>query len=476
MRPQDEARRPDDMAQPPPEQTARQTAEQTVAQTTGQTTEQTAGRTTSRFESRQAAWQASLADRRGSWKGVVAGPHLARHLAGARSAPASDYDVDIIILALDRSEDTCAAIDSALAQRHVTRHVLVLDQGSRSDALKKLIAHVETRSDVTLLAAWRNLGVPGGRNLATAFGHGRIIAALDNDAEFATPDLLAQTASAFDADQTLGVVACRIVAHATGTDDFSSWGYPSRLLSRAGETFDTATFVGAGHAIRRTTWDAAGGYDEALFFCWEEFDFALRAISAGWRICYRGDLVIRHKVSGEHRVAWSDARWFQHVRNRLYIGRKYGDSWLSLSPRIAAYLVKGMRNGLLPQSVKAVAAAVRLGSACAVLRLPATARDYLRKTDAAHRGTWFDRVRNEVLATIPRKTASAAGAAHEMHEVHEVHERHETHAHDGSGTPDISLQPSSNLMPPLATPVLARATPIVSPATPLDRRLSVSVE
>ena len=93
------------------------------------------------------------------------------------------------------------------------------------------------------------------------------------------------------------------------------------------ESFDAVTFVGAGHAIRRAAWDDAGGYDAQLFFCWEEFDFCLRAIARGWRIRYRGDIVIRHKVSGERRVAWSGDRWFYYVRNRLYIERKLGRTW-----------------------------------------------------------------------------------------------------------------------------------------------------
>ncbi len=332
---------------------------------------------------------------------------MTRHIAGAGAPPAGAYDADIVILALDRVDDTCAAIDSALAQRGLTRHVLVLDQGSAPDALARLAAHVADRRDVTLLASATNLGVAGGRNLATGVGHGRMIAALDNDAEFATPDTLACAAAALDADADLGIIACRIVVYATGADDLSSWGYPAPLRSRAGEIFESATFVGAGHAIRRAAWDAAGGYDAALFFCWEEFDLARRAIIAGWRVRYRGDLVIRHKGSGERRVAWSDARWFQHVRNRLYLGRKYGDSWPALAPRMAAYLAKGARNGLLSQTLAAIAAAVRMPHAGPPHRLPPAARAYLLATDTMPRGSWFDRLRNEVLACVPRPPTSS---------------------------------------------------------------------
>lgn len=361
-----------------------------------------------------------------------------RHLAGAAGPPAGAYDADIVILALDRAADTCAAIDSALAQQGLTRHVLVLDQGSGPAALARLTAHVANRPDVTLLASQGNLGVGGGRNRATALGHGRIIAALDNDAEFADADTLARAVAALDGDPDLGIVGCRIVAYASGADDLSSWGYPLRLLPQAGGSFDAATFVGAGHAIRRAAWDDAGGYDAALFFCWEEFDLALRAIAAGWRVRYRGDLVIRHKVSGEQRVAWSDLRWFQHVRNRLYIGRKFGASWPALAPRMAAYLVKGLRNGLLPQTLRAIAAAARMAATQPVHALPAEARAYLRRTDHAPRGPWLTRLRQEVWARVPAQSPATAEADAPLHEYFSVWQRR---SHPGHPLPPAHARP-----------------------------------
>ncbi|HET8996918.1 MAG TPA: hypothetical protein VFN42_09640, partial [Acetobacteraceae bacterium] len=160
--------------------------------------------------------------------------------------------------------------------------------------------------------------------------------------------------------------------------------------------------VGAGHAIRRTAWQQACGYDEALFFCWEEYDFCLRAIARGWRIQYRGDLVVRHKVSGEQRLAWSGTRWFHFVRNRLYIGRKYGSAWPALLPRFCGYVLKGLRNGAVWQTLRAWPAAMRLAKAGAAETLPPAARVYLRRHDRMPRGGWWARMRQEVLVALPR--------------------------------------------------------------------------
>lgn len=242
-----------------------------------------------------------------------------RLIAGAPGAPEPRYDADVVILALDRPDETVAAIRSALGQTGVSRHLFVVDQGSRPEHLARLAQEIAGRPDATLMQLGSNQGVAGGRNRASGLGHGRAIIAIDNDAEFARDDTLARAVRALDEDATLAAIGFRVQVYATSADDLSSWGYPRPMLPRAADTFDAATYVGAGHAIRRAAWEDAGGYDEALFFCWEELDFCLRAIDRGWRIRYRGDIAVRHKVSPERREAWSGTRWFYFVRNRYML-------------------------------------------------------------------------------------------------------------------------------------------------------------
>jgi GT2 family glycosyltransferase len=324
-----------------------------------------------------------------------------RFMSGTERPSCDGYDADVVILALDRVDETIAAIHSALGQTGVSRHVTIVDQGSQPEALTRLAATVYGRTDATLVALEHNHGVPGGRNIGAALGRGRIIVGLDNDAIFDASDMLARIVAAFDADPNLGALGCRIVVDSTGDDDLSSWGYPAALLPRSRNSFEAVTFVGAGHAIRRETWDDAGGYDACLFFCWEEYDFCLRAIARFWRVRYRGDLVVRHKVSPERRVTWSGDRWFHYVRNRIYIGRKNGQSWLALTPRMIAYCVKAARNGCLSDTPRALWAAFTMAWRVKRNRLPPVAQDYLYRTDTLWRGSLVTRLRFEVLAALP---------------------------------------------------------------------------
>ena len=285
-------------------------------------------------------------------------PFTIRHVAGAEAPPWAVYDADVVILALERAEETVAAINSALGQVGVSRYVIVVDQGSGADSLARLAAAVRDRIDATLVTVGHNLGVPERPKHRHRDGTWVVSSlAWTTTRSSGRRTLLARMAAGFDADPDLAALGCRIVVHGTGEDDLTSWGYPDALLPSSRETFEAATFVGAGHAIRRAAWDDVGGYDARLFFCWEEYDFCARAMARFWRIRYRGDIVVRHKVSPERRVTWSGDRWFHFVRNRLYIGRKSGHSWLALTPRMAGYCIKATRNGCLRETPRALWAA-----------------------------------------------------------------------------------------------------------------------
>ena len=317
-------------------------------------------------------------------------------------------DVDIIILSVDRVEETIAAIDSARVQRGIHQKIWVVDQGSGPDTLKRLQQHVAGKPSVHLEITGRNLGVAGGRNAATRLGRAPYVIALDNDAVFCSADEVAKAVERLEADASLAAIGFRILNFYSHTDDEASWGYPADLKSRSEKEFLAARFVGAGHALRRAAFEAVGGYDDSLFFCWEELDVAYRLINRGYRILYAPQVEIFHKVSPEHRVNWSSSRYYYLVRNRLYIEYKYGAAVLRLMGAAAGYVLKGIYNGVGGPALYGVRDAIgmcrryyRTQGGRSGSRLSSEARRYVFDNDLRYRGSLWRRLRLELFAKLP---------------------------------------------------------------------------
>jgi GT2 family glycosyltransferase len=324
-------------------------------------------------------------------------PGEAPRLIAGRKPGLEPYDADIVILCLERPAETRAAIRSALAQRGGVFHVSVLDQNSSVETVQALTTEFAGAPRFALYRATHNLGVGGGRNFLGNCGHGRIIVGLDNDAVFHDRWTVANALKIFHRRPELGALGFNILSPDGTAPDLSSWGYPRRLRPKFRDKFDTTTFVGAGHAIRRATWQTVGGYDPSLFFTWEEYDFCLAAIARQWRIAYDGSLAVRHSATAEARIGWDGTRTTAYIRNRLLISRKWGASWWSLTPRIFAYALRGAINGCLPATLQGIRQAWRADMPRGH-PMPKAMRAYINAHETRHRGSWLDRLRLEVLS------------------------------------------------------------------------------
>jgi GT2 family glycosyltransferase len=271
-------------------------------------------------------------------------------------------DVDVIILSWNRTDDLLEAITSARNQAGPTRRILIVDQGSEPQNIERLERFIQDEPDILLKKMGWNTGVAGGRNIATAMGHGRYIVALDSDAVFADSTALARAVQHLDRHRHLGAIGFRIENYFTRQNDALSWDYPG---SNPDQRFFTTRFIGAGHAIRRRAFEAVGGYDARLFFCGEELDLSYRMLNLGFRIEYLPDINVRHKVSPDHRIAWEQGRYFFTVRNALYTSYKFGIPISGLGLAAMAFLVQGASNGVIGSALRGIFAAIRL---CAAYR------------------------------------------------------------------------------------------------------------
>ncbi len=312
----------------------------------------------------------------------------------------SGYDADIIILTRNRLVETIEAVDSALRQKGISFHISVLDQDSDADIQIEFAKAFINHENFGYFTLRENLGVGGGRNFLSSIGFGRVIVALDNDAVFADDFVVEQAVKSFDEKAALGVVAFKILARDGKQLDEFSWGYPASIKRWSADLFNTTTFVGAGHAIRRSTWMAACGYDADLFFTWEEYDFCLRAIALGWVITYDGSLAVIHKVSPEGRVRWSSERMKFSVRNRLIIARKWKVSWVRLLPRLFGYLIRAARHKSLKPTFSGIFAAI--GEDRALVKTSTNLRmdNYVKYNETQFHGNIYASFRDRVIVKV----------------------------------------------------------------------------
>lgn len=309
--------------------------------------------------------------------------------------------IDVIILSWFRLANTLEAIDNVLAQEDVDVHAWVVDQGSDATCVEALRARARFEPRITLIELPTNLGPPGGRNRAIPLGTAPFICSLDNDAVFASPTSLAYAAERFAKDPTLGALGFRILIFENGDDDKLSWSYPRSLRAQRESRFVTTRFAAGAMMMRRAAWERTRGYDEALFFYWEELDLSYQIIDAGYRIEYDPAVQVRHKVDPDRRVEWSKDRFYYLVRNALYIDWKYYRSLRRVTTRAIGYQIKGGFNGVFSQAVRGVVDAVGMARRHVGQPLGPRARRYVDDNDEQHRGSLFDRIRNEVLERLP---------------------------------------------------------------------------
>lgn len=320
--------------------------------------------------------------------------------------PTASPQVDVVILSWNRADPTMQAIDSVLGQQQVHAHLWIVDQGSDVKTLHRLRALARANATVTLIELGRNVGVPAGRNIGARLGTAPTIVSFDNDAVLEHPHTLRHVVDRLGQQPWLGAISFRVENYFTGELDASSWAYAAALKPSWRQEFTATRFVGGGHALRRSAVEMVGGYDDRLFFCEEELDLSYKLLNAGWVIVYDPGACIRHMVDPEHRVRWGSSRMFMQVRNAVFVRDRYHRRLHGTAVVAAAWLVKGIVSGQARQALRGVVAAVPLCVAARLsddpdVALSPSARAYLEEYDVVHRGSWWRRLRDEVLAPVP---------------------------------------------------------------------------
>jgi GT2 family glycosyltransferase len=207
-----------------------------------------------------------------------------------------------------RPTELTAALDSLAAQQGAELDIVVVGNGWAPQGLPEGVRAVALAED---------RGIPGGRNAGVDATRGELLFFLDDDARLAAPDALARVAARFD-EPDLGLLQLRVMA-SDGDRPPRDWVPRLRVGDPARSSDVTAVWEGA-VAIRRSVFDAVGGWPEELGRGHEGVDLAWRVMDAGRRVVYAGDIAALHPAyvtaPHEHSVYYG-------ARNRVWLARRH---------------------------------------------------------------------------------------------------------------------------------------------------------
>ncbi len=220
------------------------------------------------------------------------------------AGPAHRDDVTVVIPCFNHGEYIGEAIDSVLAQEEAATRIIVVDDGSTDqatlDALDALPEGVEVLHQA-------NAGPAAARNAGIEATDSPYLLMLDADDRL--PDgALADLRAALDADPEAGYAYGVMHFFGDWSGEVRLPPYdPYRLLYRG--------IVGWIGLIRREAWEAAGGFDPALQG-FEDWDFTLGALAAGWRGRRLDRVVLDYRKHGRSGLE-QDRRRYRELYRRL---------------------------------------------------------------------------------------------------------------------------------------------------------------
>jgi GT2 family glycosyltransferase len=251
--------------------------------------------------------------------------------------PSAAVDVSVIVVTRNTCALLCAALRSIRASRdHLTKEVVVVDNGS-TDATGSAVQR--EFPEVTYHHSDTNLGFARANNLGARDAQGEFILLLNSDARL-NPEALGEAVNWMRQHPDCGVAGAQLL-NPDGSRQNSIANLPTlatellnksllrRLFPRRfpgkeqqfREPLEVESVVGAFLLVRRTLWQAVGGFDESYFFFLEETDLCLQARKLGLKVMHLPQVLVWHDQGQSARQMPASAR-IEYWRSRYAYFRK----------------------------------------------------------------------------------------------------------------------------------------------------------
>ncbi len=231
------------------------------------------------------------------------------------SAEISSPLVTVMIVTRNRLGCLKETLRSLEEQDYPNREILLFDDSSTDGTVEWIKDHYP---HVRLLRSSEHVGYIVGRNRMMQVAGGEFLLNLDDDSNFTRPDDIRRAVRRMQQDPKIAALAFRI-----------HHGLDEPEIGEVDSERQAATFIGCGHALRRSALAQIGLYQERFFFYCEELEWSMRALRAGLHIVYFPEVVVHHRVDYNKRAevgrirsagpgeVSSQYRWGYSVRNQL---------------------------------------------------------------------------------------------------------------------------------------------------------------
>lgn len=229
----------------------------------------------------------------------------------------------ILIITYGRETELYETLKDVSAYSDEDLEVLLLDN-NETDIRKEKIAKIFEKSKIKLryFHDGKNYGVALGRNYIIERSKGDILITLDDDIEIKNINLLLQRIEDyFKKMSEVGCLAFNIKNYYTRIALRHEIPHGNKKLDFS-QNLETYYFIGAGHAIRKKTYEECGKYPDDLGkYGGEEEDLSYRIIEK-YKIQYCADLEIFHKISPNGRMRREEENYWRY-RNKLIVRNRY---------------------------------------------------------------------------------------------------------------------------------------------------------
>lgn len=150
-----------------------------------------------------------------------------------------------------------------------------------------------------------------------------------------------------------------MIGNSLGLDRLLPPIFPSHFVTEWAhdETREVDQVMGAFFFVRRSVFEALGGFDERFFVYYEDLDFAARARKLGWGSAYLATAQAFHRGQGTTDAA-TERRMFYFSRSRILYARKYFGSFGAFAVMTTTLLLEPIARILAsPRSAGAILSA-----------------------------------------------------------------------------------------------------------------------